>query len=138
MELIYVFSKIEIIVYFILTVSVQIFALVLSWSRLSLQDDSEDEPHTAKRAHGRSDALEFIDLSCEEGEETASSEVHTDVTPCQLSCGFAKNKSHLQACVVFLKNLFRTTSWMAVKWIPPMMKNGTVTAHGITFIARTC
>uniref|UniRef100_A0AAQ4S5Y9 Bromodomain and WD repeat domain containing 1 n=1 Tax=Gasterosteus aculeatus aculeatus TaxID=481459 RepID=A0AAQ4S5Y9_GASAC len=40
------------------------------------RDDSEDEPHTAKRAHGRSDALEFIDLSCEEGEETASSEDH--------------------------------------------------------------
>lgn len=104
MELIYVFSKIEIIVYFILTVSVQIFALVLSWSRLSLQDDSEDEPHTAKRAHGRSDALEFIDLSCEEGEETASSEVHTDVTPCQLSCGVAKiQKSFTSLCGLFLK-----------------------------------
>ncbi|KAM8904009.1 bromodomain and WD repeat-containing protein 3 [Spinachia spinachia] len=40
------------------------------------RDDSEDEPHTAKRAHGRSDTLEFLDLSCEEGEETASSEDH--------------------------------------------------------------
>ncbi|TNN69768.1 Bromodomain and WD repeat-containing protein 1 [Liparis tanakae] len=40
----------------------------------SCRDDTDDEPHTAKRAHGRSDTLEFFDLSCEEGEETASSE----------------------------------------------------------------
>ncbi|XP_051253294.1 bromodomain and WD repeat-containing protein 3 isoform X2 [Dicentrarchus labrax] len=40
----------------------------------SCRDDSDDEPHTAKRAHGHSDTLEFMDLSCEEGEETASSE----------------------------------------------------------------
>ncbi|XP_044057569.1 bromodomain and WD repeat-containing protein 3 isoform X2 [Siniperca chuatsi] len=44
----------------------------------SCRDDSDDEPSTAKRTHGRSDAQEFIDLSCEEGEETASSEVHTE------------------------------------------------------------
>ncbi|XP_068564112.1 bromodomain and WD repeat-containing protein 3 isoform X2 [Cebidichthys violaceus] len=43
----------------------------------SCRDDSDDDPHT-KRAHGRSDALEYMDLSCEEGEETASSEVHTE------------------------------------------------------------
>lgn len=62
------------------TISAQIFALVLlSQSHLSLQDDSDDEPPTAKRAHGRSDTLELIDFSCEEGEETASSEVHTEV-----------------------------------------------------------
>ncbi|XP_045929397.1 bromodomain and WD repeat-containing protein 3 isoform X3 [Micropterus dolomieu] len=40
----------------------------------SCRDDSDDEPTSAKRAHGRGDAQEFIDLSCEEGEETASSE----------------------------------------------------------------
>ncbi|XP_029026546.1 bromodomain and WD repeat-containing protein 3 isoform X2 [Betta splendens] len=40
----------------------------------SCRDDSDDEPPTTKRAHSRSDTLEFIDLSCEEGEETASSE----------------------------------------------------------------
>ncbi|XP_026176121.1 bromodomain and WD repeat-containing protein 3 isoform X2 [Mastacembelus armatus] len=40
----------------------------------SCRDDSDDETPTTKRAHGRSDMLEFIDLSCEEGEETASSE----------------------------------------------------------------
>ncbi|XP_028428094.1 bromodomain and WD repeat-containing protein 3 isoform X2 [Perca flavescens] len=40
----------------------------------SCRDDSDDELPTARRAHGRSDLLEFIDLSCEEGEETASSE----------------------------------------------------------------
>lgn len=61
------------------TTSVQIFALVLSQSHLSLQDDSDDEPSTAKRAHGHGDGLEFMDLSCEEGEETASSEVHSEV-----------------------------------------------------------
>ncbi|XP_037631117.1 bromodomain and WD repeat-containing protein 3 [Sebastes umbrosus] len=40
----------------------------------SCRDDSDDDPPTAKRTHGRSDTLEFMDLSCEEGEETASSE----------------------------------------------------------------
>ncbi|XP_030007985.1 bromodomain and WD repeat-containing protein 1 isoform X2 [Sphaeramia orbicularis] len=44
----------------------------------SCRDDSDDEPPTTKRAHGRSDTLEFIDLSCEEGEETASSDAHTE------------------------------------------------------------
>lgn len=47
------------------------------------QDDSDDDPPVVKRSHGRSDALDFIDLSCEEGEETASS--HTEVWPCPLS-----------------------------------------------------
>ncbi|KAA8593892.1 hypothetical protein FQN60_004726 [Etheostoma spectabile] len=41
---------------------------------ICFSDDSDDELSTARRAHGRSDLLEFIDLSCEEGEETASSE----------------------------------------------------------------
>ncbi|KAK2847016.1 hypothetical protein Q5P01_010015 [Channa striata] len=40
----------------------------------SCRDDSDDEPPTTKRVHRGSDTLEFIDLSCEEGEETASSE----------------------------------------------------------------
>ncbi|XP_030599771.1 bromodomain and WD repeat-containing protein 3 [Archocentrus centrarchus] len=44
----------------------------------SCRDDSDDEPSTAKRAHGRSDALEYIDDSCEEGEETASSDMHSE------------------------------------------------------------
>nr|XP_046246221.1 bromodomain and WD repeat-containing protein 3 isoform X2 [Scatophagus argus] len=44
----------------------------------SCRDDSDDEPPTAKRVHGHGDTLEFMDLSCEEGEETASSEVHTE------------------------------------------------------------
>lgn len=56
------------------------FALLLSQSHLPRQDDSDDEPPTAKRAHGHSDTLEFMDLSCEEGEETASSEVHSEVS----------------------------------------------------------
>ncbi|XP_073339421.1 bromodomain and WD repeat-containing protein 3 isoform X2 [Pagrus major] len=44
----------------------------------SCRDDSDDEPPTSKRAHGHSDGLEFMDLSCEEGEETASSDGHTE------------------------------------------------------------
>ncbi|XP_051934298.1 bromodomain and WD repeat-containing protein 3 [Hippocampus zosterae] len=44
----------------------------------SCRDDSDEEPPPAKRAQSRSDTLEFIDLSCEEGEETASSDAHTE------------------------------------------------------------
>ncbi|XP_041659062.1 bromodomain and WD repeat-containing protein 3 isoform X2 [Cheilinus undulatus] len=40
----------------------------------SCRDDSDDETPSTKQGHSRSDTLEFIDLSCEEGEETASSE----------------------------------------------------------------
>ncbi|XP_017275528.1 bromodomain and WD repeat-containing protein 3 isoform X2 [Kryptolebias marmoratus] len=44
----------------------------------SCRDDSDDEPPTAKRAHGRRGSLELIEFSCEEGEETASSDVHSE------------------------------------------------------------
>ncbi|KAG7223050.1 hypothetical protein INR49_015939, partial [Caranx melampygus] len=44
----------------------------------SCRDDSDDEPPTTKRTHGRSDTVDFIDFSCEEGEETASSEGHSE------------------------------------------------------------
>ncbi|XP_061916442.1 bromodomain and WD repeat-containing protein 3 isoform X2 [Entelurus aequoreus] len=45
----------------------------------SCREDSDEEPPISKRAHGRSDAgLEYIELSCEEGEETASSDAHTE------------------------------------------------------------
>lgn len=63
---------------------------MLSQSHLSLQDDSDDEPSTTKRTHGRSDTLEYIDLSCEEGEDTASSEVHTEVSRTPHSRDFGK------------------------------------------------
>lgn len=53
--------------------------LLLSPSHLSYQDDSDDEPPAARRPHGHSDALEYMDLSAEEGEETASSEAHSEV-----------------------------------------------------------
>lgn len=88
------------------TISVQIFALVLSQPHLSPQDDSDDEPPTAKRAHGRTDGLEYIDMSCEEGEETASSEVHTEVSHSPLDCDFGK-MFHLQAPVVFVSFCFK-------------------------------
>lgn len=61
---------------------------MLSQPHLFPQDDSDEEPPTAKRAHGRGDALELLDLSCEEGEETASSEVHSEVLQSLLSCDF--------------------------------------------------
>lgn len=73
------------------TISVQNFALVLSQSHLSPQDDSDDEPPTSKRGHSRGDTMDFIDLSCEEGEETASSEVHTEVSYFPLCCDFGEN-----------------------------------------------
>ena len=83
------------------TISVQIFALVLSQFHLSHQDDSDDETPTAKRAHGHSDGLEFMDFSCEEGEETASSDGHTEVLYGILHFTVTV-MSHLQAPVVFI------------------------------------
>nr|XP_057935407.1 bromodomain and WD repeat-containing protein 3 [Doryrhamphus excisus] len=45
----------------------------------SCPDDSDEEPPPVKRTHGHGDAaVEFIELSCEEGEETASSDAHTE------------------------------------------------------------
>ncbi|XP_077397940.1 bromodomain and WD repeat-containing protein 3 isoform X2 [Festucalex cinctus] len=44
----------------------------------SCRDESDEEPPPVKRAQNHSDTLEFIDLSCEEGEETASSDAHTE------------------------------------------------------------
>lgn len=63
----------------------------MSRSHLSHQDDSDDEPPAARRTHGHGhghghgDTLEFMDLSCEEGEETPSSEVHSEVPRSLLS-----------------------------------------------------
>ncbi|XP_068601910.1 bromodomain and WD repeat-containing protein 3 [Brachionichthys hirsutus] len=44
----------------------------------SCRDDSDDESPSAKRSHGHGDAPEFMELSCEEGEETASSDAHSE------------------------------------------------------------
>lgn len=45
----------------------------------SCRDDSDEElPTTNKKTHSRGDTLEYLDLSCEEGEETASSEAHSE------------------------------------------------------------
>ncbi|KAM4567142.1 bromodomain and WD repeat-containing protein 3 [Odontesthes bonariensis] len=44
----------------------------------SCRDDSDDEPSTAKRTHGRRGSLEYIEFSCEEGEETLSSDAHSE------------------------------------------------------------
>ncbi|KAM4742969.1 bromodomain and WD repeat-containing protein 3 [Anableps anableps] len=44
----------------------------------SCRDDSDEEPSTAKRVHGRRGSTEFIEFSCEEGEETASSDIHSE------------------------------------------------------------
>uniref|UniRef100_A0A3P8USI4 Bromodomain and WD repeat domain containing 1 n=1 Tax=Cynoglossus semilaevis TaxID=244447 RepID=A0A3P8USI4_CYNSE len=42
------------------------------------RDDSDEEPSATKRGHGRGDAVEYLELSCEEGEETASSDMHSE------------------------------------------------------------
>ncbi|XP_038141769.1 bromodomain and WD repeat-containing protein 3 isoform X1 [Cyprinodon tularosa] len=44
----------------------------------SCRDDSDEEPSTTKRAHGHKGSAEFIEFSCEEGEETASSDIHSE------------------------------------------------------------
>lgn len=117
---------------------------MLSQSHLSPQDDSDDEPPSAKRAHSHGDTLEYIDLSCEEGEETASSDGHSEVSHSPLSCDFGKNAiyKHLRSfggdfkqspVYLFVFYLSRTMNWTAVNWIPPMTRSGIVTAQGIKF-----
>lgn len=106
---------------------------MLNHSHLSPQDDSDDEPSTAKRAHSRGDALEYIDESCEEGEETASSEMHSEVmhSPLDESTLYNSPPPPSQLCVnFFVFHLSRIMSWMAVTWIPPMRKSGKLTAQG--------
>ncbi|XP_041851366.1 bromodomain and WD repeat-containing protein 3 [Melanotaenia boesemani] len=44
----------------------------------SCRDDSDEEPSTAKRAHGRRGSLELIESSCDEGEAMSSSDVHSE------------------------------------------------------------
>lgn len=56
-----------------------VLLLLLSTPHLSYQDDSDDETPAVRRPHGHSDTLEYMDLSAEEGEETASSEAHSEV-----------------------------------------------------------
>lgn len=42
---------------------------------LSRQDDSDEEPSTADQTPEHNELMEYVSLSCEEGEETTSSEV---------------------------------------------------------------
>lgn len=42
---------------------------------LSRQDDSDEEPSTADQSPEHDELMEYVSLSCEEGEETTSSEV---------------------------------------------------------------
>ncbi|XP_033832387.1 bromodomain and WD repeat-containing protein 3 [Periophthalmus magnuspinnatus] len=44
----------------------------------SCRDDSDEEPPPVKKSHSRTEPQEFLDLSCEDGEETASSDAHTE------------------------------------------------------------
>uniref|UniRef100_A0A087YEB4 Bromodomain and WD repeat domain containing 1 n=2 Tax=Poecilia formosa TaxID=48698 RepID=A0A087YEB4_POEFO len=44
----------------------------------SFRDDSDEEPSAAKRVHSRRGSSDLIEFSCEEGEETASSDIHTE------------------------------------------------------------
>lgn len=94
-----------------------------------LQDDSDDEPSSTKQT---SDALDLMELSCEEGEETASSEVHSEVSFDPLS---SIHKMLFRCGVLFgIKPFFvflRKMNWMAVILIPRMMrKSGLVTVQG--------
>lgn len=114
--------------------------LLLSPSHLFHQDDSDDEPPAVRRPHGHSDALEYMDLSCEEGEETASSEGHSEVPQSFLSSFHlgGQSSSFIQNsnCCVFFAFVYRKTTWTAVSWIPPMTrKSGRATAPGIVGIA---
>ncbi|XP_032401579.1 bromodomain and WD repeat-containing protein 3-like isoform X2 [Xiphophorus hellerii] len=44
----------------------------------SCRDDSDEEPSAAKRVHSRRGSSDLIEFSCEEGEETASSDIHSE------------------------------------------------------------
>lgn len=55
---------------------------------LSRQDDSDEEPSTATQTPEHDDLMEFVSLSCEEGEETTSSEVSPPLPPVRfIVCG---------------------------------------------------
>lgn len=47
----------------------------VDWLPLSRQDDSDEEPSTADQTPEHDELMEYVSLSCEEGEETTSSEV---------------------------------------------------------------
>ncbi|XP_021165006.2 bromodomain and WD repeat-containing protein 3 isoform X1 [Fundulus heteroclitus] len=44
----------------------------------SCRDDSDEEPSAAKKVNGSRGSAEFIEFSCEEGEETATSDIHSE------------------------------------------------------------
>lgn len=100
-----------------------------SVSSTCFQDDSDEETPTAKRSHGRRGSPELIEFSCEEGEETASSDVHSEVSlephPCVcVNC-------NIQVSEVSL-SYFRKMNWTAVNWTPLMTRRiGTATPQGI-------
>lgn len=56
-----------------------------------------------RRGHGHSDALEYMDLSCEEGEETASSEGHSEVLQASLSSQLGSRQSSSSFARTFVK-----------------------------------
>ncbi|XP_062241263.1 bromodomain and WD repeat-containing protein 3 isoform X1 [Platichthys flesus] len=61
----------------------------------SCRDDSDEEACTTKRAHGRSDTREYIEFSCEEGEVTPGSDLHSEVPHLQFYCAFKENDNDL-------------------------------------------
>lgn len=88
---------------------------------LSHQDDSDEEPSTAAQTPEHDELMEYVSLSCEEGEETTSSEVSS----CLLSLCFIVLGPCLKMC---LFTLSRTMRWKAAI---PTMKSGKVTAQGL-------
>lgn len=88
---------------------------------LSPQDDSDEEPSTAVQTPERDELMEYVSLSCEEGEEMTSSEVWPRGPSARLIV-FAP-------CLrTRLFNLSRTTRWRAAI---PSTKSGKVTAQGL-------
>lgn len=96
--MIYLFSK--------LFQTILLFLNEHSSSRVCPQDDSDDEPPAAKRTHGRRGSPGLIEFSCEEGEETASSDVHSEVLQSPHPCGCVKlwNTNFWDLFVCFQEN----------------------------------
>lgn len=57
------------------TFSCLLCCLSADWLSLSHQDDSDEEPSTADQTPEHDELMEYVSLSCEDGEETTSSEV---------------------------------------------------------------
>lgn len=92
----------------------------------SHQDDSDEEPSTADQTPEHDELMEYVSLSCEEGEETTSSEV----PPPGPSVCLAVLGPGLKARLFILP---RTMRWKAAI---PTTKSGEVTAQGLFLLLK--